>query len=57
MKYQKATDFRDLKTIHKLGFKRGLLISRDRLERMDEYWIVPLELFLLYLEEFLEAGN
>ena len=39
--------FTDLRTIGKLGFKRGILISADRLEIEDGFTIIPVELFLL----------
>ena len=48
MKYQKNAGFADLRTIKKLGFKRGILISADRLDmEEDGFTIIPVELFLL----------
>ena len=47
LKYQKNVGFTDLRTIGKLGFKRGILISADRLEIEDGFTIIPVELFLL----------
>ena len=47
VKYQKNAGFPDLRTIKKLGFKRGILISRDRLEMEDGFAILPVEIFLL----------
>lgn len=47
VKYQNNAGFPDLRTIKKLGFKRGILISRDRLEMEDGFAIIPAELFLL----------
>ena len=46
VKYQKSAGFQDLRTIKKLGFKRGILISMDRLEMEDGFAIIPVELFL-----------
>ena len=47
VKYQKNVGFQDLRTIKKLGFKRGILISRDSLEMEDGFAIIPAEIFLL----------
>ena len=48
VKYQKNVGFADLRTIKKLGFKRGILISADRLDmEEDGFTIIPVELFLL----------
>lgn len=47
VKYQKNAGASDLRTIKKLGFKRGILISMDRLEMEDNFAIIPVEIFLL----------
>lgn len=47
VKYQKNVGFPDLRTIKRLGFKRGILISMDRLEMEDGFAIIPVETFLL----------
>ncbi|MDD5435289.1 MAG: hypothetical protein PH343_07655 [Nitrospira sp.] len=47
VKYQKNVGFTDLRTIKKLGFKRGILISVDKLEMDDGFAIIPAGLFLL----------
>ncbi|MDI6809986.1 MAG: DUF4143 domain-containing protein, partial [Candidatus Eisenbacteria bacterium] len=47
VKYQKNAGFQDLRTIKRLGFKRGILISMDRLEMEDGFAIIPVEIFLL----------
>lgn len=47
VKYQKSAGFADFGTMKKLGFKKGILISRDRLEREGNFTIIPLELFLI----------
>ena len=47
VKYQKNAGFQDLRTVKKLGFKRGILISMDRLEMEDGFAIIPVEIFLL----------
>ncbi|MFQ6094393.1 MAG: ATP-binding protein [bacterium] len=50
VKHQKEVDFRDFKSIQKLGFRRGILISQNVLEKQDGFFIIPLELFLLNIE-------
>ena len=47
VKYQKNAGFQDLRTIKRLGFKRGILISMDRLEMENSFAIIPAEIFLL----------
>src|SRR3990172_6461681 len=47
VKYQKNAGSQDLRTIKKLGFKRGILISMDRLEMEEGFAIIPVEMFLL----------
>ena len=47
VKYQKNAGFQDLRTIKRLGFKRGILISMDRLEMENSFAIIPSEIFLL----------
>lgn len=47
VKYQKNVGSPDFGTMKKLGFKRGILISRDRLEMEDGFTIIPVEIFLL----------
>lgn len=47
VKYQKKAGFTDFATINKLGFKKGILVSIDRLEKEGGFVILPLELFLM----------
>jgi predicted AAA+ superfamily ATPase len=47
VKYQKKAEFIDFSLMKKLGLKKGILISMDRLDRKEGFVIIPLELFLL----------
>lgn len=47
VKYQKNAGSPDLRTIKRLGFKLGILISVDKLEMEDGFVIIPAGLFLL----------
>jgi len=47
VKYQKGADFSDFKVIHKLGFKRGLLVTADQMDLRDDFVMLPVEMFLL----------
>ncbi len=47
VKYQKDAGLADFKLMKKLGFKKGILVSKNTLEREDGFLIIPLELFLM----------
>ncbi len=47
LKYRKKMGFSDFKMMDKLGFKEGIMISREKLERRNGFYIIPIELFLI----------
>jgi len=47
VKYQQSAGQSDCATMRKLGFREGLLITRNTLLQVDGYTLLPLELFLM----------
>ncbi len=47
VKYQKDAGISDLRLMKKLGLKKGILVSKDKLEKEGDFVIIPLELFLM----------
>jgi predicted AAA+ superfamily ATPase len=47
VKYQQSAAPADCAMMRKLGFKEGLLITRNTLRQVDAYTLLPLELFLM----------
>ncbi|MBI4691208.1 MAG: ATP-binding protein [Nitrospirae bacterium] len=47
VKHRRNAGFSDFKIMKKLGFKKGILISMDRLDMEDNFVIMPPELFLI----------
>jgi predicted AAA+ superfamily ATPase len=47
VKYQHSAEPGDCATMRKLGFREGLLITKNRLHHGDGYTLLPLELFLM----------
>lgn len=47
VKYRKNTGPSDLRLMKKLGLKKGILVSKDKLEKAGDFAIIPLELFLM----------
>jgi hypothetical protein len=48
VKFQTATGFDDFRPMARLGFKKGILVSKDRLDNRDGWIILPLEMFHLF---------
>lgn len=47
VKYQKYAGTSDFKVMNRLGFKKGVIVSIDRLEMEQGFIILPIELFLI----------
>jgi len=47
VKYQNKIEKNDFKLINKLGFKKGVIISKDTFYCNNGYMSIPLEIFLM----------
>lgn len=47
VKYQKRIEISDFKLMNKLGFKKGLIVSKETFFYKDGFMAIPLEIFLM----------
>ncbi len=47
VKYQQGATLADCVTMRKLGFKKGILVSRDTLASREGFVVIPVEMFLM----------
>jgi len=53
IRYDKEIKDEDFKIFKQAGFKRGIIISKDKLENKGDFKIMPLSYFLMFYEEVL----
>lgn len=54
LRYSQETEDKDLKIFKQVGFRQGIIISRERMEEKGNIKILPLTYFLLFYKELLK---
>ncbi len=47
VKYQKKIEISDFNLMNRLGFKRGIIVSKEAFLYKSGFMVVPLEIFLM----------
>ena len=55
IRYDKEIKDEDFKIFKQAGFKRGIIISKDKLENKGDFKIMPLSYFLMFYGENFKA--